>query len=225
MRPALDVRPQQDEQDVDSFFLRQFSEVTARWMDLFDLDLYYSRQVPVLARSNSLVKYAACALAAKQLGRVKGRKTIFGGFSHRLAKMETWSDNGNTSSCPDYLWYGMKYYDKSISLLMETISADENGTGRGTRRDDYNRRYDDQTIVAATLLCVYEFLSATTTGWSQHLDGTSSLLMVTNQDLLFQFQPSPRPFGGATTPPKALRAPFWIFVRQDSLACSECARP
>ncbi|KAH7024372.1 uncharacterized protein B0I36DRAFT_415604 [Microdochium trichocladiopsis] len=198
-----------------SFFLRHFSEAAGRWMDLFDLDCYYSRQVPVLARSNPLVKYAACALAAKQLGRVNGRKAVFGGLSHRLASMETWPRSDTSAS--DYMWYGMKYYDKSISLLMQAISDEDGNTG-GARRDDYNRRYDDETIVAATILCIYEFLSATTTGWSRHLDGTQSLLRLTNQELLFQFQPSPRPAAAAPTPPKALRAAFWNFARQDFLA-------
>ncbi|KAH8657713.1 hypothetical protein BX600DRAFT_514269 [Xylariales sp. PMI_506] len=193
-----------------SFFLRHFSETPGWWMDLFDLDCYYSRQVPVLARHNPLVKYAACAFAAKQLGRVHGRKSVRGGVANRLAGMEVWPQRGTV----DYMWFGMKYYDKSISLLMEYISEGSHAY----HRDDYNRRYDDETIVAATILCNYEFLSATTTGWSRHLDGTQSLLRLTNQEGLFQFEPSPRLSPGTSTPPKALRAAFWNFARQDFLA-------
>ncbi|KAH8901525.1 hypothetical protein GQ53DRAFT_674754 [Thozetella sp. PMI_491] len=192
-----------------SFFLRHFSETPGRWMDLFDLDCYYSRQVPVLARHNLLVKYAACAFAAKQLGQVHGNKAVRGGVANKLSGMERWPERGAI----DFNWFGMKYYDKSILLLMQYISE-----GTHAHRDSYNRRYNDEIIVAATILSCYEFLTATAAGWSRHLDGTQSLLRLTNQDDLFQFQPSPRPSPVPLTPPKALRAAFWNFARQDFLA-------
>ena len=198
-----------------SFLLRHFSETPGNWMDLFDLDCYYSRQVPVLARHNKLVKYAACAFAGKQLGQLSGRRSVRGGVANTLSTMETFGANDGT----DYKIYGMKYYDKSISLLMEYISE-----GKHAQKDDYNKRYNDEIIVAATILSCYEFLSATTPAWSGHLDGTQHLLRLTNQEILFQFVPLPRgsPIPQRPpTPPKALKAAFWNFARQDFLASSK----
>ncbi|KIW05771.1 uncharacterized protein PV09_03627 [Verruconis gallopava] len=130
--------------------------------------------------------------------------------------METWPEH----AAIDFMWLGMKYYDKSISLLMKHISE-----GHHAQRDGYNRRYDDETIAAATILCNYEFLSATTAGWSRHLDGTQSLLQLNHEEGLFQFQPSPRPAASVPKPPKALRAVFWNFARQDFLASLIACKP
>jgi hypothetical protein len=57
-------------------------------MDLFDLGCYFGHLVPVHALSNPLLKYSACAYAAKQLGRVQGRKAVIGGIVGRQAEME-----------------------------------------------------------------------------------------------------------------------------------------
>lgn len=57
-------------------------------MDLFDLGCYFGHLVPVQALLNPLLKYSACAYAAKQLGRVQGRKAVIGGIVCRQAEME-----------------------------------------------------------------------------------------------------------------------------------------
>lgn len=43
-------------------------------MDLFDLGCYFSHYVPVEAKSKPLLRYAVCACAVKQLGRIEGFK-------------------------------------------------------------------------------------------------------------------------------------------------------
>lgn len=93
-------------------------------MDLFDLGTYFASYVPVKARTNSLLKYAACAYAAKQLGQVKGKKALVGGACSRQASMELWLDADKV----DWFWIGAKYYDKAISLLMEALQQDRGGT-------------------------------------------------------------------------------------------------
>ena len=50
-------------------------EAKRRRMDLFDLNTYFESYVPVQARSHLLLKHAACAYAAKQLGRAKRKKS------------------------------------------------------------------------------------------------------------------------------------------------------
>ena len=68
----------------------------------------------------------------------------------------------------------------------------------------------------AAILCVYEFLSATGAGRSRHLNGTRSLLDVTEGGMI--------PLGVLPVLPfKARRATFWNFARQDYLAACKCA--
>jgi hypothetical protein len=75
-------------------------------MDLFDFGMYFGSYVPVRALSNPLLKYAACAFAAKQLGRVNSAKAAIGGLCSTQASMEVWPDADKT----DWAWCGAKYY-------------------------------------------------------------------------------------------------------------------
>lgn len=75
-------------------------------MDLFDFGMYFGSYVPVRALSNPLLKYAVCAFAAKQLGRVKGAKASIGDHCSTQASMEVWPDADKT----DWEWHGVKYY-------------------------------------------------------------------------------------------------------------------
>ena len=90
-------------------------------MDLFDHGAYFGSYVPVQARSHPLLKHAACACAAKQLGRAKRAKAIIGGVYLQQANMEVFDD-----SSVDWEWEGAYHYDRSIALLMETMQQDQN---------------------------------------------------------------------------------------------------
>ena len=90
-------------------------------MDLFDLGTYFASYVPVKALTNPLLKYAACAYSAKQLGRVKGTKAPMGGNCSKQASMEMWPDMEKT----DWIWCGAKYYEKAIQLLMKELQPNE----------------------------------------------------------------------------------------------------
>lgn len=207
-------------------------------MDLFDLSTYFGSYVPVQARSHPLLKHAACAYAAKQLGRAKGAKAVHGGISSRQASMELYDDPS-----VDWEWEGASHYDKSIYLLMEAIRQDQEEAGLGgsgatespwdlpypecagneehTSRDHATARLRSDEVVAATaILCVYEFLSATGSAWSRHLNGAKSLLDIAEGSMMPLDSPdhdhpllSPR-----RTPSQARRATFWNFARQDYLA-------
>lgn len=63
-------------------------------MDLFDLGTYFGSYVPVRAVTNPLLRYGACALAAKQLGQIKGIKAMWGGYCQKQAHMELWHEAG-----------------------------------------------------------------------------------------------------------------------------------
>ena len=210
-------------------------------MDLFDLGTYFGSYVPVRAVSNPLLRYGACALAAKQLGQTKGIKAMWGGCCQNQAHMELWHDAGRV----DWSWYGAKYYDKAISLLMEALGQDQHGVTVKTplqntfppqpanyhssgheKRQAFSRRGllvmgSDEMLAATAILCVYEFLDASGAAWSRHLSGTKSLLDVAE----FEMNPLEVPLTSETLqsprrlkPSKARKATFWNFARQDMLA-------
>jgi hypothetical protein len=61
-----------------AFLLRCFSEGPGNWMDLFDFGTYFASYVPIKAREDLLLKYAAVACAAKVLARRQGCKPAGG---------------------------------------------------------------------------------------------------------------------------------------------------
>jgi len=224
-----------------------YTESDRNRMDLFDLGCYFAHQVPVLALSNPLLKFSACAYAAKQLFRVRGRKAIVGGIVSQQAAMELYPQ----SETVDWEYIGAKYYDKAIQLLMEelsnsgnaeipntpsivideTLSPRSNNTssqdGRktpGNKRRRVSRQHcasnPDETLAAAAILCVYEFLDNANTAWARHLSGTKSLFdLAENEGMMpIQSPTSPGSLSQRITPSRARRATFWNFARQDFLA-------
>lgn len=59
-----------------AFLLRCFSEGPGNWMDLFDFGTYFASYVPIKAREDPLLKYAAVACAAKVLARRQGCRPV-----------------------------------------------------------------------------------------------------------------------------------------------------
>ncbi|KAJ6130177.1 transcriptional regulator family: Fungal Specific TF [Penicillium capsulatum] len=234
-----------------AFLLRHYAEGPGLWMDLFDLGTYFASYVPVRAMSNPLLKYAACAYAAKQLGRVKGSKAMMGGVCSRQATMEIWPEKDN-----DFIWIGAKYYEKAIQMLMKELQPDTEGpppwstpeafgqwqaselcdsaqTPRKRRRRLSDSRltrgvHSDEVLAATAILSVYEFLDATGPAWNRHLSGVKSLLDVAEVGML-PLEPCASDDGQLHPPrksglSKARKAAFWNFARQDYLAAfiNEC---
>ncbi|CEJ62155.1 hypothetical protein PMG11_10663 [Penicillium brasilianum] len=234
-----------------AFLLRHYTEGPGLWMDLFDLGTYFASCVPVRARSNPLLKYAACAYAAKQLGRVKGAKAKMGGVCSRQAIMEVWHDKDT-----DFAWLGAKYYEKAIQLLMKELQpdaeappplstpeafgqwqanelCDDTEYPRKRRRRVSNSRlsrgvHSDEILAATAILSVYEFLDATGPAWSRHLSGVKSLLDVTEVGIMplehhSSEGDSPYQYRKSRLS-RARKAAFWNFARQDYLAAfiNEC---
>lgn len=214
-------------------------------MDLFDLGCYFAHHVPILAVSNPLLKYSVCACAAKQLSRVGGRKAVVGGIVSVQALMELYPNSENV----DWAYVCAKYYDKAISLLMKEVSKsggndvsitptiDDHFASPGSTESSHSVPYQankrrrlskpahrdaDETIAAAAILCVYEFLDNATAAWSRHLSGTKSLIDLAEKEGMMPLQsPSPSTPGSLsfrTKPSIARRATFWNFARQDFLA-------
>ncbi|TVY41466.1 hypothetical protein LOCC1_G005141 [Lachnellula occidentalis] len=198
--------------------------------------------------SNPLLRYSACAYAAKQLGRVRGRKAVLGGNVSRQGDMELYPRPDNV----DWAYIGAKYYDRAISLLMEELShsgsqdvvpltpmtaADETFSPQGstasthsTPRTPGNKRrrlsrttfsnHADETLAAASILCVYEFLDNANTAWARHLSGTKSLFDMAEKEGMMPVRSptSPGALSERIKPSRARKATFWNFARQDFLA-------
>lgn len=212
-------------------------------MDLFDLGTYFASYVPIRALTNPLLKYAACAFSAKQLARVKGAKAPVGGVTSKQSAMESWPDMQKEN----WYWYGAKYYDKAIQLLMKELQPDKgppplstpeafgqwqaaelcednDENPRKRRRRHTNSRlsngvHSDEVLTATAILSVYEFLDATP-AWNRHLSGVKSLLDVAEVGVLPLEQHPLDPFQAPKKSglSKARKAIFWNFARQDYLA-------
>ena len=219
-------------------------------MDLFDLGCYFAHLVPVQALSNPLLRFSACAYAAKQISRVRGRKAIVGGIVNTQAEMELYPHPETV----DWAYIGAKYYDKAISLLMEELSnsgkqdmlmtpvPEETFSPQGSTRSPRSapsiqaskrRRLSrpasannaDETLAAAAILCVYEFLDNANSAWARHLSGTKSLFdLAENEGMMpVQSPTSPGEISQRIKPSRARKATFWNFARQDFLAA--CKNP
>jgi hypothetical protein len=215
-------------------------------MDLFDLGCYFAHHVPVQAVTNPLLRYSACAYAAKQLSRVRGRKTPIGGTITQQAEMERWPQ----SDTVDWAYFGAKYYDRAIQLLMGELSSSGNqdtpmtpmtsiedpfspsvnvhspqsdlriGSNKRRRLPRPAGAHTDETLAAAAILCVYEFLDNANVAWARHLSGTKSLFdLAENEGMMpVQSPTSPGQLSERIKPSRARKATFWNFARQDFLA-------
>jgi len=134
--------------------------------------------VPVEATSCALLKYAACAIAAKQLGRVKGKKATAGGICSQPAATESLADAENV----DWFYVAAEYYDKAITCLQQslvknvaqqslwTCNPDDNEGSRKRRRG--NQETDsssaaDGLLACTSILSVYEFMDGSNLEWSR----------------------------------------------------------
>ncbi|KAL4782659.1 hypothetical protein BJX76DRAFT_368960 [Aspergillus varians] len=218
-----------------TFLLRHFSEVPGPWMDLYDFGTYFASQVPVKALRNPLLKYSACAQAAKQIGHVNVARPVGVRLSQAFPGVQKDSQN------IDWCWKGAKYYEKAIQLLMKELqpgpgNPDMLGQGQGGEMDEDTdgqraRSYteyrlshgvrSDEILAATAILSVYELLDATGPAWNRHLSGVKSLLDLAEVGM----RPLQRlPPGDVSLQPKrpklskARRATFWNFARQDYLS-------
>lgn len=224
-----------------AFLLRWFSEGPGYWMDLFDPGTYFASYVPVKARENQLLKYAAAACAAKALARVQGRKSVLGGGVMRQARMELYPD----AQFIDWKHKAAVYYDHAVSLLLQALKMDASVTPNDF--DCEYRRYNgdlalessgpapkrrrtsspsfvsgtDELLAASAILCVYESMDTSVSEWAKHLNGAKSLLVMTQERMMPQQMPSPCSTISSMTfniMSKARRATFWNIARQDMLA-------
>lgn len=211
-----------------AFFLRQFSEGPSLWMSIVCDNLqYFGQQVLALSRVSPLLRYSACALAAKQIGQMKDPKSKIRRTHGQTLMLEAFSQ-----SQLDFLWYGAKYYEKAIRLLAAQISCiDPSSTQLSpsgiyqsgpTPPSQWGHLDDDEDVaytcrvLAACILCQYEDLSATMKAWSGHLDGIFKLLRPHLNVTASYNDPV-----HVSQPTTLLNASFWYFALHDVLEACE----
>jgi len=203
-------------------------------MDLFDLNSFFAVDVPVKASSCSLLLYAAIALSAKALGRIR----ISAQYLKQSASKRTPSQWSHKARC---------YYDLAINLLRQAL---EQGTRPGSRhrqvvvtpnetvrspgsangsvdtmsqwremhspegRKSLPGTDSDELMATTAILCVYEFLDASGAEWSRHLDGAKSLFDIARDGAL-PLTVRPEQVIPPSSSSKGRRAVFWNVCRQE----------
>jgi hypothetical protein len=211
-------------------------------MDLYDIGTYFASYVPVKARENPLLKYAAVACAAKSLARVQGRKTSMGRSATRRSRGDLYPDGCTV----DWKHKAAVFYDHAVSLLLQAVKNDASsspdtsdcelrqhsgavaygcdGQAPKRRRTSSNATSvanSDELLAASAILCLYEFMDTSISEWAGHLNGAKSLLVLTQERMKPLQMPSPgSPVSSATYNfiSKARRATFWNIARQDMFA-------
>lgn len=209
-----------------AFFLRHFADLGGQWMDICTGQRsYFSQYIIQLSSQSPLIRYSACAMAAKQLGQMKDLNQ-----ATEVTRRSSISASSMLRSSIDFEWYGAKYYEKAILLMARQISHDhsivENHLSPGeiycSPGSDSNHLDDHETtssafrIIAACILSSYEELNATMRAWTSHLDGISKLFrphleLAVDLDNFYRVPQSLR----------ALKASFWYFALNDMLNSCE----
>ncbi|KAL4876331.1 hypothetical protein BJY04DRAFT_142861 [Aspergillus karnatakaensis] len=204
-----------------AFFLRHFAEGPGEWMNVLGGQSYFSRHIVQLAHCSPLVRYAASALGAKQLGQTRHPETQIRQTNTQRLMMQALIDTRL-----GFTWYGAKYYERAIQLLAKQLRSTDHSSfslspnfiygAEHTPRSERNQptEGDDRSsyqILAACILCQYEDVNATIRAWSGHLDGVYRLLR--------PHLPEPTILQGSTIPQpaRAVDSVFWFFVVNDML--------
>ncbi|KAJ5348528.1 uncharacterized protein N7506_001781 [Penicillium brevicompactum] len=221
-----------------TFFLRYASEGPTRWMDVTGHVPYFSQYLALLSDKSALVRYAAVALAAKQLGQTKEpysktqNTTHQGLMTKALTEAVALEEHGL-----NFLWYGAKYYEKAIQLLFKQLAREDCAICHPSPRTIYqaDKMFTDShdthldadgsasslfQIIAACILCQYEDLSATEKAVSGHLDGVYKLI--------WSFLSAEADFAHVPRIPesqRAMEAAFWYFTLNDMLDAHNSGKP
>lgn len=166
-------------------------------MDLFDTGGYFARKLPMLAATRRLLRYAACALAAKHIRRTYH---LLPGHHHVRS---------NDFNRTDWQYESVHYYHQAIHLLMEAVRLAERREGL------YGQRTRPNDLLAAiAILCMYELMDAPGPEWKAHLSALPLLDTASCSILTTQTSISAQGIS-------AKRSIFWSFARQDCLAACE----
>jgi len=186
-----------------AFLIRHFTQIIAPWyvivrygqvqstnnprrLDLSDAGKFFSGLAPIRALSCLSLKFSIAALAAKQLGRVKGAKSFSeGGMFTRPATTETYP---NAAQVDWYLKAANYYYLAAADLSSSTSDRytiasssavlespievvgrwlnkrPSQGMGQTPVDDDFLRKAEDM-LASSVLLTLYRLLDAKGEEW------------------------------------------------------------
>ncbi|KAL4971940.1 hypothetical protein BDW66DRAFT_164583 [Aspergillus desertorum] len=116
-----------------AFFLRHFCEGPGQWMDICGNQPYFSQHAVVLSHWSPLIRYAACALAAKQLGQTAHPESQIRQTNTQSLMLKALIDTKL-----GFTWYGAKYYERAIQLLARQLSSKNRATNSSTPNHIYD---------------------------------------------------------------------------------------
>lgn len=149
-----------------AFLIRHFSESLGPWMDLFDCEKHFAQLVPLKALRDALLKNSIAAVAAKQLGRVRGSKPFLGRQSQRPATMEVIEDE----AAVDWFYKAANYYDKAIMysrLYLQALTGSLSNPPSPATSATLTSANSDDLLLAVSIFSLYESLDNAETGWTQ----------------------------------------------------------
>ena len=193
-------------------------------MDIFGQGQYFSHHVLFTAKTNALIRYSACALAAKRMGQMAEPTSRVTPTKGNMLVKQTIE-----RSQRDYLWYGAKYYERAIHLLANEISRHCSTDfpaslsevymligGSPASHSSVAPRTDTSPLVAACILIQYERLSATMRAWSGHVGGVVKLLKLNDATMCAQSSPGMDMLSETST----IQPLFWSVALNDlELSC------
>ncbi|KAI0421700.1 hypothetical protein F5X98DRAFT_388988 [Xylaria grammica] len=202
------------------FLLRHYAECIAPWMDLLYQYEVFNREVLTLVPDYPILRYAACAVAAKQLGQLSSTlaSTLRGGKTQEAIALRF------TLGQPGVSWYGAKYYEKAIQTLVKSITPTDTvpeyiyppiSLSQGNLMIQADREDPIVRLLATCLLIQYEQLSASRDAWSGHLTGFSKLLDLIGDGKLLRPNHIFEAVYPFTKDVMHLKAGFWNFVVND----------
>lgn len=137
-------------------------------MDLFDQDKHFGNLVPLKALRDALLRNAIAAVAAKQLGRVKGAKSHVGKQAQKPATMEVIEDVPVT----DWFYKAANYYDKAIAfsrMYLAAISGTFSNPPSPNLQQTVSSANSDDLLVAVSIFSLYESLDNLEISWLQYV--------------------------------------------------------
>lgn len=98
-------------------------------LDLHDQAAFFSSGIPNLARYHEVLKYATTAVAAKQLGRVGGVRTLDGaGLCRAPASTETYPNSVDV----DWSYKAANYYQQALTQLHRLFARQDRSLGESS---------------------------------------------------------------------------------------------
>lgn len=185
-------------------------------MDLLYRYEVFSREVLTLARAHPLLRYAACAVAAKQLAQMASPLQSIP-WSHAQRRLAERLSKGPF----DFEWYSVKYYDQAIQTLVRSITStqpDHATTVSLAGGDLVVQAKGEDPIVRLLGTCIliqYEHLQANRDAWSGHLKGFWMLLELTDDGNLLHPNTMYKQVYPFTKGIMQVKAAFWNFVVND----------